>query len=172
MSAAQVTFRSIAPEDEPFLRRVYASTRLEELAPLAWSAEQQRAFLDQQFDAQHRHYQQYYADAEFLVILHDAQPIGRLYVARWPEQIVLIDIALLPEYRGAGIGTRLLRGLLDEAAAAGKPVRIHVEKFNPALRLYQRLGFYPIEDQGVYWYMEWSARQDLATDGERRFSAT
>ncbi|MBK9711275.1 MAG: GNAT family N-acetyltransferase [Kouleothrix sp.] len=157
----------MAPEDEPFLRRVYASTRLEELAPLGWSAEQQQAFLDQQFDAQHRHYQTYYGDAEFLLILRDAQPIGRLYVARWPEQIALIDIALLPEYRGAGIGSRLLRALIDEAAAAGKPLRIHVEKFNPALRLYQRLGFYPIEDKGIYWYMEWAARQAAAGGRER-----
>ena len=167
MSASQVTFRPSAPEDEPFLRRVYASTRIEELAPLGWSDEQQRAFLDQQFEAQHRHYQTYYADADFLVILLDGQPIGRLYVARWPEQIALIDIALLPEHRGAGIGTRLLRALMDEAAAAGKPLRIHVEKFNPALRLYGRLGFYPIEDKGIYWYMEWSPRQATMVGGER-----
>ena len=158
MSPSQVTFRPIAPEDEPFLRRVYASTRLEELAPLGWNAEQQAAFLNQQFDAQHYHYQTYYADAEFLVILLDEQPIGRLYVARWPEQIALIDIALLPECRGGGLGTALLRALMDEAGAAGKPLRIHVEKFNRALRLYQRLGFQPIEDKGVYWYMEWSRR--------------
>lgn len=156
MSATRVTFRPIAPEDEPFLRRVYSSTRTEELAPLGWSAEQQRAFLDQQFDAQHRHYQTYYADAEFLLILLGERPIGRLYVARWPEQIALIDITLLPEHRGAGIGSALLRGLIDEAAAAGQPLRIHVEKFNPALRLYARMGFRPIEDKGVYWYMEWS----------------
>ncbi|HEX9373567.1 MAG TPA: GNAT family N-acetyltransferase [Roseiflexaceae bacterium] len=155
---ANVSFRPICADDEPFLRHVYASTRLEELAPLGWSVEQQAAFLNQQFDAQHHHYQQYYTDAEFLMILLDERPIGRLYVARWPTQIALIDIALLPEYRSAGIGSRLLRALLDEAAAAGKPLRIHVEKFNPALRLYQRLGFYPIEDKGVYWYMEWSPR--------------
>lgn len=156
MSAPQVTLRPIAPEDEPFLRRVYASTRLDELAPLGWSAEQQQGFLNQQFDTQHSQFQTHYADAEFLVILLGEQPIGRLYVARWPEQIALLDIALLPEHRGAGIGTRLLGALIDEAAAASKPLRLHVEKFNRAQRLYQRLGFYTLEDQGVYWYMELS----------------
>jgi len=167
MIALKLSFRLIRPDDEPFLRRVYASTRLEELAPLGWSPEQQAAFLGQQFDAQHYHYQTHYADAEFLVILLREQPIGRLYVARWPEQIALIDIALLPEYRNAGIGSRLLRGLLDEAATARKPLRIHVEKFNPALRLYRRLGFYPVEDKGVYWYMEWSPPGASGPTGER-----
>src|SRR5207249_4690178 len=142
--------------DEPFLRRVYASTRLEELAPLGWSADQQVAFLNQQFDAQHHHYHTYYADAAFQVIMLDDRPIGRLYVARWPNQILLIDIALLPDYRNAGIGSRLLRDLLDEAVRTDRPVRIPVEKFNPALRLYERLGFSIAEDQGVYWFMEWS----------------
>jgi len=156
MSRETVSFRPIRPDDEPFLRQVYASTRLEELAPLGWSAEQQAAFLGQQFEAQHHHYQTHYADAAFLVILLNDRPIGRLYVARWPDEIRIIDIALLPEYRNAGIGSHLLRDLLDEAAQAGKPLRIHVEKFNRALSLYERLGFTPIADRDVYWFMEWS----------------
>ena len=164
MTSATLASRPIRADDEPFLRQVYASTRLEELAPLGWSVEQQAAFLGQQFDAQHRPYQAHYPEAAFEVILLDSLPIGRLYVARWPEQILVIDIALLPEYRNAGIGSRLLRDLLDEAATAGKLVRIHVEKFNPALRLYQRLGFSIIEDHGVYWFMEWSPHRAAASD--------
>ena len=156
MSEPCVTFRPITVEDEPFLRRVYASTRLEELAPLGWSADQQSGFLAQQFNAQHQYYQEHYADADFQLILLGDQPIGRLYVARWPDEIRLMDIALLPEHRNAGYGTQIIRELLEEAARARKPLRIHVEKFNPALRLYQRLGFFPIEDQGIYYYMEWS----------------
>ena len=154
MSEPCVTFRPITAEDEPFLRRVYASTRLEELAPLGWSADQQSGFLAQQFNAQHQYYQEHYADADFQLILLGEQPIGRLYVARWPDEIRLMDIALLPEHRNAGYGTHIIRELLEEAARARKPLRIHVEKFNPALRLYQRLGFFPIEDRGIYWYME------------------
>jgi len=161
MSAMTLALRPIRPDDEPFLRRVYASTRVDELAPLGWSAEQRDAFLDQQFDAQHRHYQTHYADADFLVILLDNQPIGRLSVARWPEQILLIDIALLPEHRGDGIGSRLIQALLDEADPSGKPVRLHVEKFNRARRLYERLGFSIVVDRGVYWFMERAPRRGV-----------
>ena len=158
MNANSVTLRPIRPGDEAFLLRVYASTRLDELAPLGWSADQVTAFLTQQFTAQHTHYHTHYPDADFQLILLDGQPIGRLYVARLDEELLIIDIALLPAYRNAGIGSRLLEDLLAEAAAAGKPARIHVEKFNPALRLYQRLGFSPIADHGVYWFMERSPR--------------
>ena len=154
MSWMSVTLRPIRAGDMPFLYNVYASTRLPELAPLGWSAEQQAAFLAQQFEAQHRYYQANYVGADFQLILLDGRPVGRLYVARWHDEIRIIDIALLPEYRNAGIGSRLLGELLDEAAQAGKPVRIHVEKFNPAVRLYRRLGFAILDDRGVYWFME------------------
>ena len=156
MSLASVTLRACHAGDEPFLFQVYASTRQEELAPLGWSIAQQHAFLTQQFQAQHQHYHSHYSSADFLVIVNAGQPIGRIYVERCPNQIRLIDIALLPEYRNAGIGSRLLADLLDEATQTGKPVRIHVEKFNPALRLYERLGFAIAEDRGVYWFMEWT----------------
>jgi GNAT superfamily N-acetyltransferase len=164
MSAPSITLRPTCADDEPFLLDVYASTRHEELAPLGWSVEQQAAFLIQQFTAQHHHYHTHYTGADFQVILLDERPVGRLYIARWPEEIRLIDIALLPEYRNAGIGSRLLDDLLAEATAVGKPVRIHVEKFNPALRFYERRGFSRIDDRGVYWFMEWSPHNKIATD--------
>ena len=160
MNGASIAMRPIRADDEAFLLNVYASTRLDELTPLGWNVAQQMAFLTQQFTAQHQHYQTHYADANFDVIMLDGQPIGRLYVARWEDEIRLIDIALLPEYRNAGIGSRLLNDLLAEATQAGKPVRIHVEKFNPALRLYERLGFSRIDDRGVYWFMEWAAQPE------------
>src|SRR5690606_24684757 len=148
-----VTLRPIAPADLPFLREVYASTRREELAAVDWPPAMVEAFLDQQFDAQHRYYQASYADASFDVVLVDGAPAGRLYVRRRPEEIRVVGVALLPAYRGGGVGTGLLRALLDEAAARGVPVTIHVEKMNPALRLYRRLGFVEAEDRGVYWFM-------------------
>lgn len=151
-----ITLRPIQPEDMTFLCEVYASTRQEELAMVEWDEAQKTAFLQMQFAAQHTYYQENYTNAVFLVILLDGQPVGRLYVARWAEEIRLIDVALLPAYRGAGIGSGLLRALMAEAAQAGKPLRIHVEKQNPALRLYERLGFRPIVDRGVYWFLEWS----------------
>jgi ribosomal protein S18 acetylase RimI-like enzyme len=153
-AALEIRFRPITPEDEELLYRVYASTREEELSAVAWEPGQKEAFLRQQFTAQHRWYQENYAGAEFLVILQGGAPAGRLYVVRREKEIRLIDIALLPEHRNGGVGSAILGEILAEGSAAGKPVTIHVEKFNPALRLYQRLGFTPIEDRDVYYLME------------------
>jgi GNAT superfamily N-acetyltransferase len=141
--------RPARPEDLPFLAEVYASTRSEELALTNWTDEQKTAFCQMQFEAQHRHYQQYYSGACFDVIEWEGRPVGRLYVARWEKEIRIVDIALLPQSRGKGIGSQFLLELQEEARAAGKTLSIHVEKFNPALRLYQRLGFKPVEDKGV-----------------------
>ena len=147
--------RSAMPADELFLRDVYASTRAEELAPVPWSEAQKRVFTDQQFTAQSAHYRTHYPGAEYSIIEHGGVAAGRLFVDRWEREIRIMDITLLPVHRGAGIGTRLLRGLQGEARAAGQALSIHVEKFNPALRLYERLGFRAIEDKGVHLLMEW-----------------
>lgn len=149
-----LTFRPITEADAEFLYEVYASTRKEELAPLDWSDAQKADFLRMQFNAQHAFYQQEFADAAYQVLLWKGQPIGRLYVLRRPDEIRIIDIAILPAWRQQGIGGALLRDLLAEGQAAGVPVRIHVEKQNPALRLYERLGFKPLEDHGVYLFLE------------------
>ncbi|CAA9414388.1 MAG: Acetyltransferase, GNAT family [uncultured Rubrobacteraceae bacterium] len=149
-----VTLRPIRPEDGGFLYRVYASTRREELAQVGWGEAQKAAFLRMQFDAQSSYFRENYEGAEFSVILEDGRPVGRLYVARWPEEIRIVDIALLPEHRNAGVGSMLLGGLISESEESGKPVSIHVERFNPALRLYERLGFREVEDKGVYLLME------------------
>jgi ribosomal protein S18 acetylase RimI-like enzyme len=152
-----LNFRRITAADLPFLARVYASIRAEELAATDWSDQHKAAFLDQQFQAQHAHYQRYYPNADWLVTGHQGRDIGRLYIERWPSQHRIIDIAFLPEHCGKGFGAALLRDLQDEAAAAGKAVSIHVEKLNPAMRLYRRLGFVTEEDKGVYDLMRWTA---------------
>ena len=151
---ADLALRPVAAGDEPFMLRVYAGTRAEELAGVPWSAEQKAAFVAQQFAAQSAHYAQHYVGMSADVILIDGKAAGRLLVARWPEELRIVDIALLPEYRGNGVGTSLLRDLLAEADAAGKRVTIHVERLNPALRLYERLGFSLAEDKGVYLFLE------------------
>ena len=145
----------MATEDIEFLFRLYASTREEELRRVGWSDEQKEAFLRFQFDAQHRYYQQQFPNASFEVVADAKGPIGRLYVDRREDEIRIIDIALLPEHRGNGIGGSMMRQTLNEARLAGKPVRIQVERDNPARRPYDRLGFRPIEEQGVYDLMEW-----------------
>jgi len=146
---------------------VYASTRTEELAPLAWTEEEKAAFLRMQFAAQHRYYQQSYTSSRFDVVLVDGRPAGRLYVARWPGEVRVVDIALLPEFRRRGVGTALLRTLLEEGAERGLPVRIHVERRNPALALYEKLGFRLLEDRGVYLFLEWRAAAPGPTDSAR-----
>jgi ribosomal protein S18 acetylase RimI-like enzyme len=154
---AGLTFRPIGDADLPFLAQVYASTRAEELAVTDWSDAQKAAFLQHQFDAQHAHYRKYYQGSDFLVIERAGEAIGRLYLARWASEHRIVDIALLPQHRGGGLGGALLRDLLDEAAAGGKAVTIHVEKFNPALTLYRRLGFVAAGEEGVYDLMRWEA---------------
>jgi GNAT superfamily N-acetyltransferase len=150
-----VTLRPVTAQDEEFLCSVYASTRQEELAGVAWSEQQKAAFLWQQCSAQHHHYREHYTGATYDVIEVDGCPAGRLYAARWEHEIRIMDIALLPEHRGRGIGTVLLRQVLDEAGRTGRRVSIHVEKFNPARRLYHRLGFVETVDRGVYVLMVW-----------------
>jgi ribosomal protein S18 acetylase RimI-like enzyme len=133
---------------------VYASTRTEELAVAPWDDAAKEAFLRMQFSAQDRWYHDQMPDASYQVVLVDGEPAGRLYVERRGDEIRIVDISLLPEHRGKGLGTALLRELLAEADAAGKRITIHVERFNPALRLYERLGFAQIEDKGVYLLLE------------------
>ena len=146
------------------MRRVYAGTRADELARIPWSPEQTAAFVAQQFAAQTAHYVQHYTGMSADVILVDDVPAGRLLVARWPEEIRIVDISILPELRGRGAGSVLLRGLLDEARATGKRLSIHVERENRALGLYGRLGFRRVGEHGVYLRMEWDpASRDTTT---------
>jgi ribosomal protein S18 acetylase RimI-like enzyme len=146
--------RPASPDDREFLFRVYASTRTEELALTDWSETQKEAFLRMQFNAQHVYYAEHYRSARFQVIEHRGMPIGRLYVDQWPDEVRIVDIALLPQWRNQGFGSQLIREIIAQAEQAGLPVTIHVEMFNPALRLYQRLGFAPAGTHGVYYLMK------------------
>jgi ribosomal protein S18 acetylase RimI-like enzyme len=155
-----ITIRPATPADTRLLFEVYASTRSEELAPVPWTAEQKLQFLAFQFQSQDAHYRETFPGATFSVIEVDGTAEGRLYVNRTPERIHIVDIALLPSARGKGIGARILGQLFEEAEAKKLPVTISVERFNPAKRLYERLGFRMIEDGEVYQRMEWRAASD------------
>lgn len=158
-----ITLRPVGPDDEAFLYELYASTRAAELAAYGWDTTQQAAFLQLQFRGQRAHYAEY-PNADEQIILDDGRSIGRLFVARLEKEIRLVDIALLPAWRGQGIGARLIEALLAEAARAGLPVRLHVEKFNPARQLYERLGFVLLGDAGAHYLMEFN---DAVRYGER-----
>ena len=152
-----VRLRAAGAADEGFLRDVHASTREAELGLTDWSAAQKEEFCSMQSAAQLAHYRAHYLTAEYYVIEVGGVAAGRLFVDRWEREIRIIDIAMLPAHRGRGVGTWLLGRLQAEAAAARKSLTIHVEQFNPARRLYERLGFRLKEEKGIYRLMEWTA---------------
>lgn len=151
----RIALRPVLPVDEPFLFAIYASTRSLELEQLPWDEAQKRAFLQMQITAQRQHYQAHYPSAQHLIILRGAEPVGRLWVDQQAEQIHLLDLTVLPPFRGAGIGTAVLSDLLAEAAGSGKAVTIYVESYNPSLRFFDRLGFGQAGQNGVHLLMRW-----------------
>lgn len=148
-----VSLRPATSADESFLIDVYASTRADEMALLPWSDEQKRAFVLAQFNAQRQHYQKTYPEARHDIISFENRAVGRLYVARLEEEIRIVDIALHPRDRNRGIGSDLLRELIGEASQAGKLLTVYVESFNPALHLFERLGFSQSEEHGIHILM-------------------
>ena len=151
-----ITLRPQSDSDLEFAAQLYAESREEELRPVEWPDDVKRAFLRSQFDAQWAHYSQHYHDAAFSIVERDGSRIGRFYVWRGPDDIRIVDIAIHARARGAGIGSALLREVMDEAARSGKSASIHVERDNRALGLYERLGFERVDDHGVYYLMKWS----------------
>ena len=152
-----VTVRPATDADRELLLAVYGAARAAELDQVPWEPGAREAFLEQQFAAQDHEYRRANPHGSFDVIETDGVPAGRLYVDRRPGDLRIVDIALLPAYRGRGIGAGLITDLQRQAAAEGRIVSIHVESFNPAARLYERLGFTVAEDLGVYRRMEWTA---------------
>ena len=151
-----ITYRPVRETDRDFLAALYISTRVEEMQQVVeWTPEQKLNFLLMQFEAQTAHYDAQYDSSGFFIIEQAGKPLGRLYRERQDDDIHIIDISLIPEIRGAGLGTTLLQEILDEAAAQGLTASIYVEHFNPAKRLYHRLGFQEIGENGVYHLMRW-----------------
>ena len=148
-------FHRVAEADLAFVYALYAQVRAAELAPVPWPQDAKDAFLAEQAALQHRHYVANYPGADLLVVEDGAGPIGRVYLYRTPAEIRIMDIALMPDWRNRGIGTRLLNEICDEAQATGSRVTLHVEPDNPAQRLYRRLGFGLIEHRGVYDFLGW-----------------
>lgn len=139
--------------DREFSRRLYAVTREAELARVDWPPASQQAFVEQQFEAQYQHYRQHYPRALFLLVCHQGQPLGRLYLSPGESELRLMDIILMPEWRGQGLGRALLAAVLDWAIRDELDLSLHVEVDNPARLWYQRLGFAEVELRGVYVFM-------------------
>jgi len=149
----KVQLRPSLPDDRDFLFRLYASTRMEEVRGFGWNAVQQEAFFRMQFNAQQQWYQAAYSTAENQIIEKDHEPIGRMIVQREAGTWRLLDISLLPEHRGQGIGGELIRNLIKECAAA-TVLQLQVVNTNPAQRLYERLGFIKTGQDQIYTQME------------------
>lgn len=160
-SPLNITLRPVDAGDYDFLVEIYGSTRAEELALVPWTTEQQQVFVRSQLAAQQDHYVKKYPTANHDIIMSDDRPVGRLYVARLDQEIRIIDITLLPAERNTGIGSYLIRQLLDEASRSGKITRIYVEEFNPSLRLFERLGFSPTEQHGIHLLLQCNPSQHI-----------
>jgi ribosomal protein S18 acetylase RimI-like enzyme len=153
--ARQIKLRPVTPADDAFLLSVYASTRADELKLTPWTPEQKQAFVSMQFAAQKRHYAALYPGADHDVIYAGETAVGRVYLDRTGEAVHILDITLLPEYRGRGTGAALLRRLLEEAGANGKAVTVYVESFNPSLAIFEHLGFRQEHQDGFQLLMKW-----------------
>lgn len=148
-------------DDLAFLRELFVTRRWAEVSAVpGWSDDQRRAFLHTQAELQRQHYERHYPTADFLIIQQVGRPIGRLCVHREPSEVRIVDIALLPAWHGQGIGSRLLHDILAQADALGQSCSLSVEHGSPALRLYQRLGFQPGTDNGLYLQMQRPARSN------------
>lgn len=147
-----ISLRPALPSDDEFLFSVYASTRAEEMYLVDWNPARKEAFLRMQFHAQRQQYQFTFPDAIHQIIEFNGVPAGRLIVDRSAHETYLVDVALLPDFRDLGLGTSLLRSLQAE----GKKIILHVIRSNPAVNLYQRLGFIFVGEEAFYSKMEWS----------------
>jgi ribosomal protein S18 acetylase RimI-like enzyme len=150
-----LSFRAVVTTDSAFLCEVYRTTRWDELAVTGWSDEAKRAFLLQQFDCQSRDWGHNYPNMDRRIIRVNDADAGRLYLDRRvaDRDLRVVDIALLPAFRGQGVATRIFSDLFTEADERQWRVSVHVEQNNPAKRLYLRLGFAPVNLHGIYLLM-------------------
>lgn len=153
IARGDITLRAATDADTDFLRDVFISTRMDEFVGGGMPVEQAETLLASQFSVQHAYYHRHYPHARFDIVVRSEQDIGRLYHDWSGDMARLIDIALLPAYRGAGIGTRLMHAIVAEAARKNMPMQLYVEFNNPVRALYRRLGFMPAGENGVYEMM-------------------
>lgn len=150
--------RPILPqEDDLFLFELYASSRRAEIMDWGWDENQQQQFLRMQYQCQQRSYTMQYPALAGKIILYEGVRAGRLLTAYANDELVLVDITLLPEYRNKGLGTKALCTLQEEAKTAGVALRLSVFQGNPAQQLYEKQGFQISAVKEPYFIMRWQA---------------
>jgi ribosomal protein S18 acetylase RimI-like enzyme len=148
--------RPEAPADADFRFQLFCDSRLPEWYQVELAPEVREQLMRHQFQAQTMTYRARFPAARHDIIWLAGERIGRIVVNRPGDQVHIVDHAIVPALRNQGIGTAIMRSLMDEAAHAGLPVRLKVASSNdPSLRLYRRLGFTPIADAPAYIELEW-----------------
>jgi len=150
----------VMPDDEEFLQTLYFSTRYDvDLLPFDDAGK--KAFMLMQYKAQKAHYDEYFRYSSHDIVLYDGEPVGRYMVDSRDEEIIGVDLSLLPRYRSLGIGSTLMRGTFEEAEAANLPFVFHVRQDNfRAIKLYERLGCRICGDKDGHYKMEWRPLAD------------
>lgn len=154
-----IELRPATAADEPFLVRVYKSSRGDDLRELGWEEDRINEFLEMQYEAQRAFDHTDHAHATDEIVLCSGNPAGRLLVESSADELLCVDLALLPEYRNRGAGTFLIRRLQKQASASNRPLRLQVIRFNRAINLFERLGFVRTSETGTHFQMEWKRSQ-------------
>lgn len=155
LAPGMIRLRPEESSDESLLFELYASTREEELAMTGWDNAARTAFLTLQFRAMRQGYRSMFPQGQFSIILAEGVPVGRVVVDRSAAEVRVVDIVVSPAHRSRGIGTTVMRALLEEAGQAQKPVRLQVLKQSRAVALYRRLHFTRTGQTDLYELMEW-----------------
>jgi GNAT superfamily N-acetyltransferase len=147
---AGLALRETTQADRPFLKSLYRELRAAELAQTDWARDKRETFADDQFEKQDAWYRSNYPGAVFMLIERDGIPIGRLYLSEGGSELRLMELTLASTVRGKGLGTSIIKALIEREQARGLAMTLHVEWFSPAKRLYERLGFTAGEPNGIY----------------------
>lgn len=153
-----LTLRPARTDDEEFLYRLFYSVYLEKLQLVPMSAAEKKTLVELTYQGFTRHYNSLVPASDDRLVLLDNESIGRMILLQVPGEIRLADLAILPQYRCRGIGSALIGQLQAESTMSKRPVRLQVARFDRALKLYRRLGFYKIDVAGPYLHLEWSSK--------------
>ena len=152
----KIAFRVIHDADRDFLFSLFAAAREWEFEHTVWKDEEKAAFLKRQFDIRTQAYQMTYLRAVHRIITLDDKDIGQLILDRPDDHMLIIDFVIAPEFQGKGIGSDILKTLINEVHGGKVPIRLHVEKNNPALKLYLRHGFKVTGEEGHHHKLTWT----------------